>query len=247
MNKQNKPNKERNVAQTNKKPSSSNANYSPQRSTKLSPQEISRRKRKIIEKKRQRRELFILKLVIFLTFYILINLIIAGFIFFSIKNRDETTKINRLEIVFDESQTVKLPGDALVKNNTVYIPFEKLDLLCKFVLTGDSSKITLIMNSGIDYTSFYKDSNLAYIGGASYRISAPVLFEKDDYYIPLDFVNNYIEGIAVDYDEKVNIYRLVLTGEPITFAGKFPSSTEKIDQKTAPQVPLPETSDTVSQ
>ena len=240
MSQQSQPNKARKV-------SASKDNYSPQRRTKLSPQELAKRKLKLAEVKRRKRELFILKLVIFLTFYILINLVIVGFIFFSIKNQDETTKINRIELVFDESRTVKLPGDTLVKNNIVYIPFEKLDQLCNFVLTGDSSKITLIMNSGIDYTSFYKDSNLAYIGGSSYRISAPVLFEKDDYYIPLDFVNNYMKGISVDFDEKVNIYKLVLTGEPITFAGKFPSSTEKIDQKTAPQVPLPETSETVSQ
>lgn len=213
----------------------------------ISKKDAARNQRAISEKNRRKREVFLVKLIVFLTFYILISLIIAGFIFFSLKTQANALKVNRIDMVFDESRTVKIAGDTLVKDNIVYIPYEKLDLMCNFVLTGDSNKITLIISSGIDYVSFYRNSNLAFIGGSSYRISSPVLFEKDDYYIPLDFINNYMKGIAVEFDEKENVYQLIYTGENITFAGKFPSETEKIDIDTAPSIPPPDTSTDTSE
>lgn len=211
----------------------------------LTKKEIARRKRAAIEKRRQRRELFILKLIVFLTFYTLISLIIVGFIFFSLKVKADSLKINNVELVINEDTTIKLSGQTLVQNNTIYIPYEQLDKMCNFVLTGDNNKITLIITSSIDYVSFYKNSNQALIGGTSYRISAPVLFEKDDYYIPIDFIANYMEGIAVEYNQKTNSYQLTYTGEPITFSGKFPASTDRIDVLTAPSIPAPDTSEEI--
>ncbi|HBL83783.1 MAG: hypothetical protein A2Y17_08420 [Clostridiales bacterium GWF2_38_85] len=195
-----------------------------------------RQKRIIEERKRRKREFFTVKLIIFLTFYVLISLAFSGFIVLSLKNSTKTEQVDYLEVIVDEENTIKLNADVIYKDNILYIPYEKLDNLCNFVLTGDNNKITLIMSSGIDYVAFYRNSDLIYIGGSSYRLTSPVLFESDDYYIPLEFIDNYMKGIVVEFDEKKDKYTVMLTQEPLTFVGKFPSTSERVNESTIPSV-----------
>lgn len=210
-----------------------------------------RQKRLYAEKKRRKREIFTAKLIIFLTFYVLINLVIVGYIALSIKNTpDKIKKVELLQIQIDEDNKINIPSETLYKNNILYIPYEDLDSLCNFNLSGDRSKITLILNygnldSGIDYVSFYRNSDLIYVSGAPHRLSSPVLFEKDDYYIPAEFVDNFMKGISLELDETKNKYTMSLTLEPLTFIGKFPAATDKVDESTVPEVsdPITDTSE----
>ena len=148
-------------------------------------------------------------LIVFLAFYLVISLFIAGLILYSFNSTAENTEIYSLNVIYDE--TVVYKADAQTVNNEygLYVPFSYLSDIANIGLAGDGDDVTLFLIGTDNRIECTKNSSLIVINDNPIRISAPVLYENSDYLIPIVLIENYINGIDVNYDDEKMICQVI--------------------------------------
>lgn len=167
-------------------------------------------------------------LFVFLTFYISIILVSSLIFFIKLHHVSYATKKSGLSIQYASNSKVNYSSDSVFIDGALYVPYEGFTKLCPAVITGDSNQITIILSSGNDYCTLYKDSRFIYIGNVQFTLEAPVLFLDNDYYIPFELFDNYINGLDISYDNRNNRYVISSSEEGISFIGKFQEIPEHI-------------------
>lgn len=188
--------------------------------------DLSSNKKKILKQRKIERIKALL--FVFLTFYVSI-ILISSLIFFVKLNRvSSSSKKCGLQVVFSDSTKKSYSADSVFIDGSLYVPYEAFSKLCSTVITGDSNQITVILSSGNDYCTLYKDSRFIYIGNVQFALDSPVLFFEDDYYIPFEVFENYINGLNITFDNKRERFVLSTTEETVSFIGKFQELPEHI-------------------
>lgn len=167
-------------------------------------------------------------LFVFLTFYISIILISSLIFFVKLNHVSSSIKKSGLQILYEKGSKLTYSADSVFIDGTLYVPYEGFSKLCPAVITGDSNQITIILSSGNDYCTLHKDSRFIYIGNVQFALDAPVLFMNNDYYIPFEVFDNFINGLNITFDQKRNRYILSSSDENISFIGKFQEIPEHI-------------------
>lgn len=174
-------------------------------------------------------------LIIFLAFYLIITLFIAGLIYYSFNSTAKNTEIYSLNVVYDEKVLHKVAAEDSNNEYGLYIPFSYLSEIGAFGLAGDGDEVTLFLIGTDNRIECTKNSSLIVINNNPLRISAPILYENGDYLIPVMLLENYVNGINVTYDDekmtcsvssdlgKTDISLKLLLPEPIK-ASYFPES-----------------------
>lgn len=171
----------------------------PTQSSKGVPQGKKRRKKK---KKSGNGAQIMAVLVVLLAFYLVFSLFIAGLILYSFKETADNTEIYSLNVVYDERILHKMPAETANTDYGLYIPFEYLSEIAAFGLAGDGDIATLFIMGTDNRIECTKNSSLIIINGNPVRISAPILFDNNDYLIPVTLIENFVTGIDVTYNEE---------------------------------------------
>ncbi len=145
---------------------------------------------------------FLAVFIVFLAFYLVISLFIVGLIYYSFNDTAKTTELYSINVIYDEQSLYKL--DAQTANNEygLYIPFEYLSEIGSFGLAGNGDDATLFIIGTDNRIECTKNSSLIIINGNPVRISAPIIYEENEYYIPVALIENYVNGIDVSYDDE---------------------------------------------
>lgn len=187
---------------------------------------ISANKKKILRQRKIERIKALL--FVFLTFYFSIILISSLIFFVKLNQGPDAVKKSGLAIQYSDSSKLTYAAEDVFIGDALYIPYEALSKLYPTVLMGDSDQITIIFSSGNDYCTLYKDSRFIYIGNVQFALEAPVLFLENDYYIPFEVAQKYINGLDISYDSRRGRYVISAKDETLSFIGKFQELPEHI-------------------
>lgn len=172
----------------------------------LTPDEITARdarKAAAIRKKRARREKLLACTAVLLAVYIGIIGIIAAYGILSFNSVAESNKVYSVEGYLGETKVFTVPSSRATNSYGLYIPFSTLTKLCPMSIAGDKDSVAIILPDSDDYIKCFSNSSSIQVNDSPCRLSCPVLFEEDDWLIPVEILE-YINGINVTY-EKGNV------------------------------------------
>jgi len=141
-------------------------------------------------------------LILFLATYLILSLLVVAFIWYSYNSGGESDDIYSVKIVYDENVLHKLSTSKANNEYGLYIPFEYLAEISSFGLAGNGDSMTLFIIGTENRIECTKNSSLVVINDNPVRISSPILYENGDYLIPVTLIENYVNGIAVNYDNE---------------------------------------------
>lgn len=180
-------------------------------------------------------------LVVFLTFYLALMLIFTVFFILFLHSTKPSEQALSLTVVYDDDDETKYSQESVFINGALYIPYAELDKIGDFIITGDSSSITIISGTSDDYCTLYDGSLFMYVGNVPFRLTSPVIFGDSDYYIPIEIVENYMLGMTVEYDMKKSVCTVSCADpDAITFIGKYQIAPDNLPET---DIPVQETSD----
>ena len=141
-------------------------------------------------------------LIVFLAFYLGITLFIGALIVYSFNDTVENTEIYSLNVVYDEKTLHKISAEKANNEFGLYIPFSYLTEIGAFGMAGGGDDVTLFIVGTENRIECTVNSSLMIINDNPVRISAPLLYEDGEYLVPIVLLENYINGIDVNYDDK---------------------------------------------
>ncbi|MBQ3230014.1 MAG: hypothetical protein IJO64_03280 [Clostridia bacterium] len=140
--------------------------------------------------------------IVFLAFYIVITLFVGGLIIYSFNDTAKNTEIYSIGIVYGEKTLHKIDAQDANNEYGLYIPFSYLTEIGSFGIAGSGDDVTLFIIGTDNRIECKKNSSLIVINDNPIRISAPILYQNDEYMIPVVLLENYINGIDVTYDDE---------------------------------------------
>lgn len=148
-------------------------------------------------------------LIVFLAFYLIITLFIAGTIYYSFNDTEDAVDIYSVQVFFDETRLFNLPATQVNNEYGLYVPYSCIEEICMLGIAGEDDNVTFFITGTDNRIECTLNSSLIVINGNPVRISAPVLYsnsdEGGDYLLPIALVDNYINGIDVSYDDDKKI------------------------------------------
>ena len=88
------------------------------------------------------------------------------------------------------------------------IPYVSLDDLvgyCGFTLTGNVDERKIVLHQDNDsYVKMTAGSNNIYINGIRYRLNGEIIRQLGSFWVPMDFINKYLNGISSEYDRETH-------------------------------------------
>ena len=178
----------------------------------LTPQ-MEERKRRALALRRQKRETFFARLILCAAIYFAVCLIIAIFVFSLY--RGSIVGDNAADIVVadkDGKAVYELEADRANINGVEYISASALSSLYKFTLAGDKNEVTLHFHNLKQSISLFKDSAVVEMNGENIRLGAKIIF-TNDYYIPLELIENYFNGAIIERDGDKGVITLSQNNE----------------------------------
>ena len=151
--------------------------------------------------------------------YVALMLIIALLIWYSFGTLPESTTLYSLRVLESDGETRIASYSVEQANNRygLYVPYSVLAPYCAFGVAGDSERVTLYLPDAGGSTGSIlcnRNSSLVEINGNSVRLSSPILFEGDDYLLPVSLFENYLSGLNIDYDEEKQLCTLTMPVVP---------------------------------
>lgn len=118
----------------------------------------------------------------------------------------------------DEMESAAYKIGEVADNQAVYINFSELASYGGFYVSGDAEHLRYILPAadGQEDSQFaaVNGSNEIDLNGTVVHLSAPAIMKKDQLYLPLEFIDLYVEGISVVVDEdEENAYILEFDDE----------------------------------
>ena len=204
------------------------------------------------ERRKEKRRLTLAVLLIFLTIYVALSLLVIVFYYFSFRSGSKSQtlySVDTARFVLKSNGSYKKvllsSADAEKANMDygLYVGFDELNELCGFSIAGNGDKLTMIIRGTDEYAELFANSSFLYVNENPVRLSSPVLYKGGKYYIPMEFVDEYVIGIDVVYDDDEEICT-VSVSEKKNFAVGF--KLQK--QESIPSVNIKlETSEDVSE
>ncbi|HAN20281.1 MAG: hypothetical protein A2Y15_07965 [Clostridiales bacterium GWF2_36_10] len=167
-------------------------------------------------------------LVLLLTIYLIINLFIAGLIYFSFDIESKNADVYSLQLNYNEKKVFAFEATQVNNAYGLYVPFEKLSTICDLSIIGDSKNVVIMISPDSGTIRCMKDSSLVYINDNAVRLSMPILFEATDYMIPVELVDSYLIGVDVAYDKEKLLCTISTTMDSvISLKMQLPTELEK--------------------
>ena len=190
------------------------------------------RKAKLTDREKRGAEMVLAIALLSLVVYIVIMALIVFFVWYSFTTPSSSASLYSLEAIDAETETKLFSYSAGRANNSygLYLSYNDLAKYCDFGIAGDSQQITLFLSEK-DSIVCYRNSSLLSVNGNTVRISAPVLFEEDDYLLPVSLFESYLSGAEVTYDSAKKICRVSIPENPVfTLTMDRPEAMDKCNE-----------------
>lgn len=178
------------------------------------------KKRSLSAGEKRGAQLLLAILTVALVLYVVVVLIIAVFLWYSFGTTPKNTALYELELLESDGET-KIKSYSVDQANNrygLYIPYSVLAGPCSFGVAGDGEQITLFLPGEDGETGSIqcsRDSSLVRVNGSPVRLASPILFEGDDYLLPVSLLENYITGLTVRYDDEEKVCSVALPKTPV--------------------------------
>lgn len=178
------------------------------------------KKRSLSAGEKRGAQLLLAILTVALVLYVVAVLIIAVFLWYSFGTTPKNTALYELELLESDGETRIKTYSVKQANNRygLYIPYSDLAAPCSFGVAGDGEQVTLFLPGEDGETGSIqcsRDSSLVRVNGSPVRLASPILFEGDDYLLPVSLLENYIIGLTVQYDDEEKVCAVTLPKTPI--------------------------------
>lgn len=187
--------------------------------------------------------------------FVLIGLLAAGYTFLTAKLPSLSFPVDYTVYHGNENNyKVKPDGELEIKksnfkkgtyeigqfydNSAVYINFSSLAEYCGFYVSGDGDRLRYILpaseGSSDSLFCITDGSNAVDLNGTTIHLTSPAVMSDGSLYMPLEFVDFYIEGITIKVDEKnENIYYLLCDSDFEFYLTASPQSPSDPIDRTA--------------
>ena len=210
----------------------------------------AKKKSRLSESEKRGAQTLMAILVVALGFYLLIVLIIALLVWYSVSTPAESPTLYSVRIVTESDGQRQASYSAEEANNSygLYLRYSDIAPLCEFGIAGDGDRITLYLpgdglvgNPDQECIVLSKNSSLVEVNGNFVRLAAPVLFEGEDYLLPVSLFETYLLGLNVEYDDESNLC-IVTVPERLSFRLLLhrPKEAEPPDLTLLPEESTPE-------
>lgn len=196
----------------------------PQHPPQKEPQKANRKpaakpKRSLSAGEKRGAQMLFAILLVAAAIYVVIVLIIALFVWYSFGSLSENTTLYALRVMDSDGETRIASYSVEEANNRygLYVPYSVLAPHCSFGVAGDSEQVTLYLPDAGDSTGSIlcnRDSSLIEINGSPVRLSAPILFDGNDYLLPVSLFEGYLSGLEITYDDEKQICTLTIPAKP---------------------------------
>lgn len=151
-----------------------------------------------------------------LALYVVLMLLIVFFVWYSFSTPSTGNSLYSLEAIDAETDKRLFSYSAGRANNSygLYLSYSDLSDYCDFGIAGDDSQITLFLSEK-DSIICYRNSSLLSVNGNTVRIPSPILFEEDDYLLPVSLFETYLTGVTVTYDTSRRVCRVSIPENPV--------------------------------
>ncbi len=162
---------------------------------KLTREEWEERKRREEERRKERRSVFLARTVVVLVIYLAACIMIAGLV--TVLYRGNSGGGTSVQILGNDGKAVYTEAAyTSYRDGAQYISATGLSELYDFTLAGDSNQVTMYFHNIGEKIVFTDNSYVVEINGVKRRLSSAIVF-KNDYYIPLELIKNYFNGITI--------------------------------------------------
>ena len=174
----------------------------------------SKKRSRLTESEKRGAQTLLAILTVAFGIYLLIVLIIALLVWYSFSTPSESPTLYSIRVVTESDGKRQASYSPEEANNSygLYLRYSDIAPLCEFGIAGDGDRITLYLpgdglvgNPDQECIVLSRNSSLVEVNGNLVRLSAPVLFEGDDYLLPVSLFETYLLGLDVDYDEEENL------------------------------------------
>lgn len=212
----------------------------------------SKKRSRLTESEKRGAQTLLAILTVAFGIYLLIVLIIALLVWYSFSTPSESPTLYSIRVVTESDGKRQASYSPEEANNSygLYLRYSDIAPLCEFGIAGDGDRITLYLpgnglvgNPDQECIVLSKNSSLVEVNGNLVRLSAPVLFEGDDYLLPVSLFETYLLGLDVDYDEEENLCTVTVP-EALSFRLLLhrPKEAEPPDLTLIPEESTPEES-----
>ena len=176
----------------------------------------SQKKGRLTQRDKRGIETLLVIAVLSLILYVVLMLLIAFFVWYSFSTPGTGASLYSLTAVDAETEKTLFSYTAARANNSygLYLSYRDLAQYCDFGIAGDDSQVTLFLSEK-DSIVCYRNSSLLSVNGNTVRISAPVLFEEDDYLLPVSLFESYLTGVTVTYDTAKKVCHVSIPENPV--------------------------------
>ena len=158
-----------------------------------------------------------------------------------LSGRDRNSLPREITLELDSGQK-NVKTSSVTRNGTLYCNFSELARSCGMSVSGDRQNLKFVSSTG-EYAAFSADSRFCSMNGASAAMEAEALMESGEMWLPVSFVDSWVNGITVTVSDDgtyLGIMRDVTTeGDEtspveITFLLKGNSFLKKIGDGSLP-------------
>lgn len=178
----------------------------------VSPQ-AAERMRRAAERRRRKRETFFVRLAFCAAIYLTVCLMITLFVVSLYRGSTVSDDAARISVKDSSGKELcRLSAEKANVNGVEYISASALSRLYRFTLAGDKNEVTLHFHNIGQSVSLHRDSAVVEISGEGVRLGAKIIF-TDDYYIPLELIENYFNGAIIERDGNKGVITLSQNAE----------------------------------
>ena len=148
----------------------------------------------------------------FLVTYVIIAVVFAvGFVInLTSSNAVSLDKAVTYQLGNDSENTSTIMLSDIYKNSKIYINMDDIARLCNMATTGDINELRFIsLDDESENVSFVLSTRIAFVNGEEIRLTSDTIAKNDIVYVPIEFFNEYVEGITVNYDEDESTLKIL--------------------------------------
>lgn len=164
-------------------------------------------RKKIKEENKRRRiaaaKLFFYRFIVYLVVLAIMFSLFALVFFTGLKKTDKIKENDFVYYLADEKK-VKLPYSSVMRGGSMYVNFTRIAQKFGVTLTGSYDEMRFVLGESGEFVRFVPNDLIAEVNGGRIRLGAPPILEGENLYVPVAFIERYMDGISVKYDESAH-------------------------------------------
>lgn len=187
-----------------------NRNQNPQRTNPRAQNGApNRMKSNNIRHKKDKQEVFLAKLFLYLVSFAIITLIVIICIGCKHNQKDppEITD-SKITVDYGETEVEKNASiSSFLQNDVLYINFSQLAIKCEMTITGSSKEQTFSVKNGdtVETMIIKADSLIAVINGVEVNMPYKAMLKNSSMWLSADFISKAVHGVTVNYNKDTKV------------------------------------------